>query len=163
MGCLAMIEPGDGLTLLDRVEAFLLLHKMRPSAFGTYAVKTPSLVYRMRAGKRLRRTTIERIEVFLSAAVGWTPQPQRKTLTPGQYKARRYRKAIAENIRADMAERDRRLADPCEQAAIHLRRQRWVVTRAKVHDEKAEGWCVGTMRKTDEELLAMARRNGWRG
>jgi hypothetical protein len=118
----------------------------------------------MRAGKRLRRVTIERIEVFLAERAGWTPKVVKPgPMTPGQYKAHRYRQAIAKNIRDSQAEQERRLRDPHEQAAIVLRQRGWRVTRAHVHQEGAEGWCVGTARKTDEEMLAMARRNGWRG
>jgi hypothetical protein len=160
VGCLTMIEPGGELSLLDRVEEYLRQHKLPPTRFGKSVVGSPSLVARMRCGKSLRRTTIERVEVFLATVPAIVrPRP----MTPGQWKASRYRKAVQDNIRNDLAERERRLRDPCEQAAIHLRSRGWTITRAHVHEEGAVDWCVGSMRKDDDGLLAMARRQGWRG
>lgn len=161
MGCLTMIEVKGGLSLLDRVEAYLLSNKLAPTKFGKLVVKSPSLVARMREGKTLRRCTIERIEVFLTTPRRIiVPQP----LTAGQWKSRRYRAAIAEQIRNDLAERNRRMSDPCELAAIFLRSRRFIVTKAwVVHGAEAEGWCVGNTRETDDELQARARRMGWEG
>jgi hypothetical protein len=150
-----MIESGGELTLLDRVEEYLRRHRLKPTRFGKLVVGTPSLVGRMREGKTLRRTTIERIEAQLVSP----PRP----MSTGEYKAKRYRIAMAANIRAESLDRLRRLSDPHEQAATYLRQRGWRVTRATVHQDDAEGWCVGTARKDDDELLAMARRNGWRG
>jgi hypothetical protein len=106
VGCLAMIEPAGELSLLDRVEDYLQRHRMPATRFGKIVVCSPSLVGRMRVGKSLRRTTIERIEAQLLSP----PRP----MTLGQFKAKRYRVAMQEQVRAEIAERDRRLTDPNE-------------------------------------------------
>jgi hypothetical protein len=149
VGCLAMIESGGEFSLLDRVEQYLRQHRLAPTRFGKLVVGSPSLIARMREGKTLRRVTVERIEAQLISP----PRP----MTTGQYKAKRYRIAMQEQIRADLAERNRRLNDPMEQAAVFLRSRGWRVFR------EDGAWCVGLMRKDDDGLEAMARRNGWRG
>lgn len=154
MGCLAMIE-ASGPSLLDRIDAYLAKHRLKPTRFGKLAVGSPSLVARMREGKTLRLITIERIEALLAGP----PMP----LTRAQYKARRYRVKTQENIRIELAEQVRRATEPAEQAATLLRSRGWNVRRAFVHEQGAEGWCVGTVKVTEEQMLERARRAGWRG
>jgi hypothetical protein len=158
VGCLAMIEPAGELSLLDRVETYLRQHGMKPSRFGQLVNGHRNLVTRLRQGRKPHRDHARRIEAQLSSA----PRP----MTLGQFKAKRYRIAMQENIRAELAERDRRLTDPFEQAAILLRSRGWRVFRTEWADEAGQavrGWFVGSMRKTDDDMQAMARRNGWRG
>lgn len=157
MGCLAMIEPAGGVPLLDRIETYLRQHGMKPSRFGQLVNGHRNLVTRLRQGRKPHRATLIRIEAQLASS----PRP----MTLGQFKARRYRIVMQEQVRAEMAERDRRLTDPCEQAATLLRSRGWRVFRTEwvVGEQTIIGWFVGRMQKTDEEMQAMALRNGWRG
>lgn len=158
MGCLAMIEPAGEFSLLDRVEAYLRQHGMKPSRFGQLINGHRNLVTRLRQGRKPHRATLNRIEAQLASP----PRP----MTLGQFKAKRYRLAMQENVRAEIAERDRRLTDPSEQAATLLRSRGWRVYRTEWAGDDGValcGWFVGRMQKTDEEMRAMATRNGWRG
>lgn len=157
MGCLAMIEPAGELSLLDRIEAYLRQNNLAPSRFGQLVNGHRNLVLRLRQGRSPRRPTLLRIEAQLASP----PRP----MTLGQFKAKRYRIAMQEQVRAELAERDRRLTDPNEQAATLLRSRGWRVFRTEWADGDGEtvcGWFVGRMQKTDEDMRAMARRNGWR-
>jgi hypothetical protein len=155
VGCSVMGVADGGPTLLERIEAYLAKHELAPTKFGKLTVGSPSLLTRMRAGKTLRRGSIERVEAMLAGPP--------IVLTPRSYKSRRYRVATAEQIRFDMMERDRRLSDPFEQAANVLRRTFKPVVRARVYDPEATGWMIGHARVDDEEFLARARRAGWEG
>jgi hypothetical protein len=157
VGCLQMSQPVAPvmLPLLDRVALYLDKHDIAPTRFGKLAVGSPSLVNRMRAGKLLRRDTIERVEAMLAGP------PVR--MTQAQFKARRYRLALSEAVRADIAERTRRATDPHELAATFIRRRGWMVCRASVVEEGAEGFIVGSSPVTEDDLLKRARKYGWEG
>lgn len=163
MGCLAMIQPRElgQLTLLERVEMFLEKHSLSPTNFGLIAAKTPSLVFRMRSGKRLHQATIARVEALLDERAHWSKS--HRIILPSQMKAARYARVVSETAAAERKERERRLTDPGERAATFLRSRGWRVYRASVHHADAEGWCVGTGKLSDEGLLERATRSGWRG
>lgn len=149
-----------GVSLLDRVESYLLKHKITASWFGWLATGSPSLVARMRSGMRMRQATIANVE----AQLGREPLIQRsRRATRGQVMASRYAQTVKENRERDQEERQRRLNDPIEQAATYLRRQGWMVVKARVIDENAQGWAVGRLRLDDAGLLQRARDKGWEG
>lgn len=160
MGCLLMSQSGPrDLSLLDRVEAYLREHRVRPSHFGMMVTGHRNLVTRLRAGRGMRRATIERIEAALAGKA-----VRRQPMTRGQLNSVLYREAVAEQVRADLAEQRRRMTDPLERAATHLRQRRNHVFRAFVLDgEGASGWYIGRERVDDEALLKRARREGWEG
>ncbi|NIJ09186.1 hypothetical protein FHS31_002818 [Sphingomonas vulcanisoli] len=51
--------------ILQEIEGYLRAHHMTPSRFGRLVVNDPHLIRGLRAGRRLRRDTAERIERFL--------------------------------------------------------------------------------------------------
>jgi hypothetical protein len=165
VGCLAMdlngaVAAGE-LSLLERVEAYLQRHGVKPSCFGVGVVNSPSLVRRMRDGKGLRQATVERIELFIAAP--WPYYQSQGMRSSRSMAAKRYAKAVQKNQEAEQAERLRRTTDPVELAATFLRIKGWMVVRARVIDETATGWAVGRLRVDDAGLLQRARDKGWRG
>ena len=51
--------------LAREVSAYLAARDMAPTTFGAMAVGDPSLVASLKAGRELRRATLERIRMFM--------------------------------------------------------------------------------------------------
>lgn len=150
------VDGGEGPPpLLDRVNGYLSKHKLSPRRFSLLATGHPNVVHRLQSGRKPGRRTIERIEALMAGPP--------VLLTHRNYSARRYGLQCSAAIRKDNAARLHRANDPCEQAALHLRKDGWLVCKASVQTPGAEGYIVGRMSLTDEEMLAMARKKGWAG
>ena len=67
--CLDPNPPSDTDPILDKVELFLRASGMSAAAFGVAAMGDPALVYEMRKGRDLRRSTRARIGAFIRAAM----------------------------------------------------------------------------------------------
>ena len=55
------------MELLEQIEAYLARTNTPPSKFGRMAVGDPRFVDDLRAGRRPRRTTQERVKTYLDA------------------------------------------------------------------------------------------------
>ena len=56
------------MELLEQVESYLARTKVPPSTFGRMALGDPRFVDDLRAGRRLRRKTQERVRCYLTRA-----------------------------------------------------------------------------------------------
>jgi hypothetical protein len=56
------------MELLEQVESYLVRTSVRPSTFGRMALGDPRLVDDLRAGRKLRRKTQERVRCYLMRA-----------------------------------------------------------------------------------------------
>lgn len=63
--------------LLDRIERHLARTSIAPARLGRDAVGDPRLVFDLRKGRRLRRTTYARIDAFLCANEGACERQER--------------------------------------------------------------------------------------
>lgn len=53
------------MQLLARVERHIKLHRIPPTRFGRDALGDPKLVFQLRDGRELRRTTAQRLADYL--------------------------------------------------------------------------------------------------
>lgn len=53
--------------LLERIERYLRTTRMPPTRFGRNVLGDPNFVFNLRDGRRMRSTTIERVEAYLEA------------------------------------------------------------------------------------------------
>jgi hypothetical protein len=58
------------MELLEQIETYLVRTKTPPSKFGRMAVGDPRFVDDLRSGRRPRRRTQERVEIYLAGRVG---------------------------------------------------------------------------------------------
>lgn len=58
------------MELLEQIEAYLVRSSVSPSTFGRLAAGDPRLVGDLRAGRRMRRRTHERVKGYLFAECG---------------------------------------------------------------------------------------------
>jgi 2,4-dienoyl-CoA reductase-like NADH-dependent reductase (Old Yellow Enzyme family) len=58
------------MELLEQVESYLARTRIPPSKFGRMALGDPRFVDDMRAGRKLRRKTQERVRCYLTQAQG---------------------------------------------------------------------------------------------
>lgn len=56
------------MPLLTRIETYLKRAPVSATRFGREAARDPKLVHDLRCGRKLRPTTMRRIEAFLDAA-----------------------------------------------------------------------------------------------
>ncbi|AXU20321.1 hypothetical protein C7W88_16680 [Novosphingobium sp. THN1] len=54
------------MELLEQIEAYLVRSCVSPSTFGRLAVRDPRLVGDLRAGRKLRQRTRERVNAYLA-------------------------------------------------------------------------------------------------
>ena len=54
------------MTLIERIDAYLDLHAMEATRFGTLATNDSHLVFDIRNGRKLRRVTVRKIEAFMA-------------------------------------------------------------------------------------------------
>lgn len=57
------------MTLIERIDAYLDLHVMEATRFGTLATNDSHLVFDIRNGRKLRRVTVRKIEAFMTMKV----------------------------------------------------------------------------------------------
>jgi 2,4-dienoyl-CoA reductase-like NADH-dependent reductase (Old Yellow Enzyme family) len=56
------------MELLEQVESYLARTRISPSKFGRMALGDPRFVDDLRAGRKLRRKTLERVRCYLTQA-----------------------------------------------------------------------------------------------
>lgn len=57
------------MELLEQVESYLVRSRVPPSTFGRMAVGDPRFVDDLRAGRKLRRKTRERVRCYIAEAL----------------------------------------------------------------------------------------------
>lgn len=54
-------------SLLQTIETFLTKHGLQPTTFGREALNDPSFVFDLRNGRDLRRSTEDRVRIFIKS------------------------------------------------------------------------------------------------
>jgi hypothetical protein len=91
-------------------------------------------------------------------------QPFKGALTSGARSKLGYERAISANAIAEHNGRAARRTCPVEKAKLHLQRRRVIVFRSSVTGGRRDLWTVpGRGELSDEQLLELAERKGWRG